>query len=139
MRIYSYRKWGRSVPSDSATPWTVVGQAPPSMGFLSKHTGVGCHFLLQRIFLTQGSNPSLLHCRRKEIQNLSRTCKSNSPKISVGKVIRWFTKNLGTWFQSWLEFQYKPIVEAQIPMYIFKNNATRKAVKFSSHFCSEIT
>ena len=26
-----------------------------------KNTGVGCHFLLQRIFLTQGSNPQLLH------------------------------------------------------------------------------
>ena len=25
-----------------------------------KNTGVGCHFLLQRIFLTQGSNPHLL-------------------------------------------------------------------------------
>ena len=32
-----------------------------------KNTGVGCHALLQGIFLTQGSNPSLLcllHCRR---------------------------------------------------------------------------
>ena len=28
-----------------------------------KNTGVGCHFLLQGIFPTQGSNPSLLHCR----------------------------------------------------------------------------
>ena len=26
--------------------------------------GVGCHFLLQGIFLTQGSNPGLLHCRQ---------------------------------------------------------------------------
>ena len=26
-----------------------------------KNTGVGCHFLLQGIFLTQGSNPQLLH------------------------------------------------------------------------------
>ena len=26
-----------------------------------KNTGVGCHFLLQRIFLTQGLNPGLLH------------------------------------------------------------------------------
>ena len=25
---------------------------------------MGCHFLLQGIFLTQGSNPDLLHCRR---------------------------------------------------------------------------
>ena len=27
-----------------------------------KNTGVGCHFLLQGIFLTQGSNPGLPHC-----------------------------------------------------------------------------
>ena len=34
--------------------------------FPGKNTGVGCHFLLQGIFLTQGLNPSLLyllHCR----------------------------------------------------------------------------
>ena len=29
-----------------------------------KNTGVGCHFLLQGIFPTQGSNPGLLHCRQ---------------------------------------------------------------------------
>ena len=29
-----------------------------------KNTGVGCHSLLQGIFLTEGSNPGLLHCRR---------------------------------------------------------------------------
>ena len=29
-----------------------------------KDTGVGCHFLCQVIFPTQGSNPGLLHCRR---------------------------------------------------------------------------
>ena len=32
--------------------------------FPGKSTGVGCHFLLQRIFLTQGSNPGLPHCRQ---------------------------------------------------------------------------
>ena len=31
---------------------------------LGKTTGVGCHFLLQGIFLTQGSNPGPLHCRQ---------------------------------------------------------------------------
>ena len=36
-------------------------QAPLSMGFSRQNTGVGCHFLLQGIFLTQGSNPHLLH------------------------------------------------------------------------------
>jgi len=29
----------------------------------AKNPGVGCYFLLQRIFLMQGSNPSLLHCK----------------------------------------------------------------------------
>ena len=28
-----------------------------------KNTGVGCHALLHGIFLTQGSNPRVLHCR----------------------------------------------------------------------------
>ena len=32
--------------------------------FPGKNTGVRCHFLLQGIFLTQGSNPGLLHCRQ---------------------------------------------------------------------------
>ena len=31
------------------------------MGFPRKSTGVGCHFFLQGIFLTQGSNLHLLH------------------------------------------------------------------------------
>ena len=32
--------------------------------FPGKETGVVCHFLLQGIFLTQGLNPGLLHCRQ---------------------------------------------------------------------------
>ena len=32
--------------------------------FPGKNTGVGCHFLLQGIFLTQRLNPSLPHCRQ---------------------------------------------------------------------------
>ena len=43
-----------------ATPRTVALQAPLSMGFSRQEY---CHFLLQGIFLTQGSNPCLLHCR----------------------------------------------------------------------------
>ena len=42
------------------TPWTVTCQAPLSMEFLRKNTGVGCYFFLQGTFLTQGSNWSLL-------------------------------------------------------------------------------
>ena len=32
--------------------------------FLGKNSGVGCHFLLQGIFLTRGLNLGLLHCRQ---------------------------------------------------------------------------
>ena len=46
------------------TPWTVAYQALPSMEFPGKNTGVGCHFLLQGIFPTQGLNPCLPHCRQ---------------------------------------------------------------------------
>ena len=49
----------RSVMSLFETPWTVAHQAPWNSP--GKNTGVGCHALLQGIFLTQGSNPGLLH------------------------------------------------------------------------------
>ena len=44
----------------SATPWTVVPQAPLFMDSPDKNTGLGCHAFLQGIFQTQGSNPCLL-------------------------------------------------------------------------------
>ena len=46
-----------------ATPWSATLQAPLFMGNSpGKNTGVGCHALLQGIFLTQGLNPDLPHC-----------------------------------------------------------------------------
>ena len=47
----------RLEPTRLLCPWDFPG----------KNTGVGCHFLLQKIFLTQGSNSCLLcllHCRQ---------------------------------------------------------------------------
>ena len=41
-------------PARLLCPWNFPG----------KNTGVGCHSLLQGIFLTQGSNPGLLNCRQ---------------------------------------------------------------------------
>ena len=59
-------KWGvsHSVVSDSLQPHR-LGLARPFCPRRSpgKSTRVGCHSLLQGIFLTQGSNPGLLHCR----------------------------------------------------------------------------
>ena len=50
----------------SATLQTAACQVP-LWDFLGKNNGVGCHALLQGIFLTRGSNPHLLwllHCRQ---------------------------------------------------------------------------
>ena len=46
--------------------WTVAHQTPqtPPWNSTGKNTGVGSHSLLQGIFLTQESNPGLLHCRQ---------------------------------------------------------------------------
>ena len=43
-----------------ATLWTVAHQAPLSRDSPGKNIGVGCHALLQQIFLTQGLNPHVL-------------------------------------------------------------------------------
>ena len=51
-----------------------------------KKTGMGCHFLLQGFFLTQESNPGLLHCRQILYQL--------SPARSYGSSIFSFLRNL---------------------------------------------
>ena len=46
-----------------ATPWTVAcTRLLRPWDFLGKSTGVGCHFLLQGIFPTQGLNLGLPNC-----------------------------------------------------------------------------
>ena len=47
-----------------AIPCTIAHQSPLSRDSPGKNTGVGCHSLLQGIFLTQGSNLGLPHCRQ---------------------------------------------------------------------------
>ena len=53
-----------SIVSNSVTPWTVAHHLLCPWDSPGKNTGVGCHFLLQGIFLIQELNPSLLHCRQ---------------------------------------------------------------------------
>ena len=70
---------------DEAQSESEVAQSCPSLcdpwtkspwDFPGKNTGVGCHFLLQGIFPTQGSNPGLPHCR----QTLYHLSYQGSPK-----------------------------------------------------------
>ena len=61
-----------SPPQKSFLEWMKVAQSCPTLcnsmvcpwNLPGKNTGVGCHSPLQGIFLTQGSKPSLLHCRQ---------------------------------------------------------------------------
>ena len=58
-------KWSRSVMSDSLRPHGLQpARLPCPWDFPGNNTGVGCHFLLQGIFPTQGSNPGLTQCRQ---------------------------------------------------------------------------
>ena len=74
----------------SATLWTIAcTRLLHPWDFLGKSTGMGCHFLLQAIFLAQGSNPGLLHCR----QTLYRL----SPQGGPNSDLRTQTSSFPTW------------------------------------------
>ena len=58
-------KWKVKVKSLSRvqlfeTPWTAAHQAPPSMGFPGRRTGVGCHCLLRFLSLHHIKNPQMI-------------------------------------------------------------------------------
>ena len=60
-------KWVKSLSRARlfVTPWIVACTKLLCLwNFQGKSTGVGCHFLLQGIFPTQGSNPGLSHYRQ---------------------------------------------------------------------------
>ena len=49
------------------TPWTTSARPFCPWDSPGKNTGVGCHFLLQEIFPTQGSNPHLLCLLHRQV------------------------------------------------------------------------
>ena len=55
--------WSLSLVWLFVIPWIVVHHAPLSMEFPGKNARVGWHFLLQGMFLIQGRDSGLLHCR----------------------------------------------------------------------------
>ena len=76
------------------TPWTVAYQLLHPWNFPDKSTGVGCHFLLQGIFPTQGSNSGLLHCRQT-LYHLSHKGKLLVFNVVFNNQHSWFlTRNL---------------------------------------------
>ena len=65
--VYTYVKWSVNLSVESNSLWS-HGLSPARLlcpwDFSGKNTGVGRHFLLQGIFVTQGLNLVLLHCRQ---------------------------------------------------------------------------
>ena len=84
-------------------------QAPLPMDFPGKNTGVGCHFLLQGIFPTKGSNLDLPHCRETlyhlshwnyQTENLKQLCDVQGQKMDFSAQNREYTLLLpffGVW------------------------------------------
>ena len=78
-------------PATLFCPWSFPG----------KNTGMGCHSLLQGIFLTQGSNPGLLHCKQilyhlchqggtPSLSEMGHTIKNQEEGASVIKTVEIF-------------------------------------------------
>ena len=55
----------------------------PGSSVHSKNTGAGCHFLLLEIFLTQGSNPHLLHLLHWQADSLPCHLENNKNKETL--------------------------------------------------------
>ena len=82
--VMSHSLWPHGLyPTRLFCPWDSLG----------KNTGVGSHSLLQGIFLNQGSNPCLLHCR----QILYCLTHKGSPKSSQHRLKNGINASIITW------------------------------------------
>ena len=75
-----------SVLSDTATPRTLSRQAPLSRASPDKNTGVGCHALLRRVFLTRGWNLCLFCLLHWQTGSLPLTPSGKSP-LNCGSTV----------------------------------------------------
>ena len=69
-----------------ATPWTLLIRLLCPWDFPGKNTGVGCYFLLQGIFQTQGSNLCLLRWQADSLP-----LATGKPMNTMQKYLRLYT------------------------------------------------
>ena len=86
-------------PTRLLCPWDSLG----------KNTGVGCHSLLQGIFLTQGLNPGVPHCRQilYYLSHQGSPIKATSTSSELLFTLIWISKimkiyNLKTIIYTWV-------------------------------------
>ena len=103
-------------PTRIPCPWDSPG----------KNTGVGCHFLLQGIFPTQGSNLGVPHCWQM-LCHLSHQESSNSQGPSLfPKVLR---------FQLLIIFDYLLMISDNFCLFCFLCFIVQLALCFGFIFC----
>ena len=94
-------EWSCSVVSDSLRP---CGLLPTRLlcpwDSPGKNTGIGCHFLLQGIFPTQGLNLGILHCRQM-LYPLSHQGSPSGKPIECIKEQRHYFADRGPYGQSY--------------------------------------
>ena len=112
------------------TPWTVAcTKLLCPWDFLGKNTGVGCCFLLQEIFPTQGSNPGLPHCRQT-LYCLSHQGSLVLRNMQIKSTVRyWFTSTRMTMIPRQIITSVDKYVEKMELSYIAVGD-----VKWCNHF-----
>ena len=93
--------------------------------FSGKNTGVGCHFLLQGSFPTQGSKPSFLHCRLSP--SLQADSLLTEPPVMNVKCLALFRNFMKHYRSEWVkEWTSKLAVLYRNCHWAFSHNITNK-------------
>ena len=91
----------------------IACQPPLPMESSSKNTGVGCHFLSQGIFPTQGSNPRLLHW---QVDSLWLSHKASSTYANVVWSLIGFPPFVMPWTAECQAFLYFTISQSMLKL-----------------------
>ena len=85
-------QFSHSVVSDSLRPHELQHARPPCpWDSPGKNTGVGCHFLLQGILPTQGSNPHLLRLLHWQVSSLPQMPPGKSYEVFIVYLTYWIS------------------------------------------------
>ena len=120
-------------------PWTVACQTPLIMDSPGKNGGVGCHALLQWIFPTQGSNPSLLYWQVDSL--LSEPPGKTQTSLSLFKYKSFSMLNIGHW--AWLFLLFFPLLLSPDTQYYIFCSLSRITLNYLEGrwflFCDDAT
>ena len=112
-------------PTSLLCPWDFPGT----------NTGVGCHFLLQRIFPTQESNPGLLHCRQILYQ-LSYRLYREGKKISPVCFLLPLKRDKSVWHLQRISSIWRPL--AFLPVTLSGSDILRDWACTHVHTCTHL-